>query len=98
MKTYKDKQNEHDLINKFFLRALKKELNPFMDRGSVKYKLNNNTYRFKIKDKVIRKEKQITLPGTIYSKPCKTWMRIKSYSYIKVLKKAKDLKEEVNNV
>lgn len=90
-KTYRDTQNEHDKINIYITHTLKKaNLNPYMDRGSIKYEKNDNLYRYKIKDRVIRKEKQITLSGGQYSKPKKEWMLIRSYSYNNMLKKAKD--------
>lgn len=91
MKNHIQIQEEHDRINIFITHTLKKaNLNPYMDRGSIKYEKNDKLYRYKIKDRVIRKELQITLSGGQYSKPKKEWILIRSYSYIKILKKAKD--------
>jgi len=93
MKTYREKQTEHELINKYITHTLSR-LNPFMDRGSLKYKNKDSLYRFKIKERVIRKECQVTLSATKYSKASNTWILIKSYSYPSILKKANGLKEK----
>jgi len=90
MKTYREKQIEHDLINKYLTAVLLKVgHNSYMDRGSLKYINNKDSlYRFKIKDRVIRKECQVTLSATEYSKASNTWILIRSYSYPSILKKA----------
>ena len=91
MKNHIQIQEEHDKINIYITHTLKKaNLNPYMDRNCIKYEKNDNLYRYKIKDRVIRKEKQITLSGGQYSKPKREWMLIRSYSYKDMLKKAKD--------
>lgn len=61
----------------------------YVDRfGHVILKTTSGkVYRYKIQQRVIRKEVQVTMPATQYTKASKEWVRVNSLSVAKIKEK-----------